>query len=86
MRFRDRSTGDLLVTMVAGTVCFTVLFSGVLVGIVVLFRPETDVTIWVTRTTNIINTMIGLLAGYLAGRSDRYYIHDPKAPPPSEKP
>jgi hypothetical protein len=67
---RDRSTGDMLVLMIAGTVCWSVLASGALVGIVSLFRPEVDVSLWVTRVTSLVNTMIGLLAGFLAGRTD----------------
>ena len=28
-------------------------------------------SLWVSRITGILNTMIGLLAGFLAGRTDR---------------
>lgn len=68
--FGNRSTGDLMVLMIAGTVCFSVLASGALVAVLSLFRPETDVTLWVQRVTAIVNTLIGLLAGFLAGRTD----------------
>lgn len=68
--FGDRSTGDLLVLMIAGTVCASVLASGALVAILSLVHPETDVTLWINRVTAIINTLIGLLAGFLAGRTD----------------
>lgn len=71
MRFRDRPTGEILVLSVTFTVCFGVLASGLLVAILAIFRPGVDITIWVTRVTGILNTMIGLLAGFLAGRTDR---------------
>lgn len=67
-RFRDRPTGDLLVLMIAGTVCFGVLASGAIIAVVVLLHPETDVSNWISRVSGILNTMVGLLAGFLAGR------------------
>jgi hypothetical protein len=70
VRFRDKPTGDQLVLMVAGTVCFSIIASGAGVALITIFNPGTDVTIWVTRITGILNTMVGLLAGFLAGRTD----------------
>lgn len=69
-RLRDRPTGEILILLIAGTVCFGVLASGMMIGIMAIFRPETDITIWVARVTGLLNTMIGLLAGFLAGRTD----------------
>jgi hypothetical protein len=68
MRLKDRPTGDLLVLMISGTVCFGVLASGAIIAMVVLFHPETDVSNWISRINGILNTMVGLLAGFLAGR------------------
>jgi hypothetical protein len=70
LRFLDRPTGEILVLTITFTVCFGILASGALVGVVVLVHPETDVSVWVSRITGILNTMVGLLAGYLAGRTD----------------
>ena len=70
MRFRDRPTGEVLVLTITFTVCFGVLASGMTVALIEIFHPGTDVTVWVTRITGIFNTMIGLLAGFLAGRTD----------------
>ncbi len=67
---------------ITATVCFGVLASGVLVGLVVLKDPHADVSIWVSRITGILNTMVGLLAGFLAGRTDRDLTREaPKEPP-----
>lgn len=70
MRFRDRSTGEILVLAVTGTVCFGVLASGLSVMIISIVHPEADVSLWISRITGTFNTMIGLLAGFLAGRTD----------------
>ena len=68
-RLRDRSTGDLLVLMVAGTVCFTVITSGATVVVIEVFHPSTDTEAALRTITGIINTLIGLLAGFLAGKT-----------------
>jgi len=74
---RGRSTTDLLILLVAGTVCFALLAFGATIGALRLFRPDTDVNAAESGLFDIINTMIGLLAGFVAGRS---------GPPPSDKP
>lgn len=71
MRFRDRPTGDILVLMIAITVCSSVLASGVVIAIVMIKNPTADLTVWISRITGTVNTMIGLLAGFLAGRQSR---------------
>jgi hypothetical protein len=69
-RIRDRSTGDLLVLLVAGTVCFMVLATGATIMVIEIVNPESDTTSAVRQVTGIVNTLIGLLAGFLAGRTD----------------
>lgn len=70
-RLGERSTGEIMVLLITLTVCFGVVASGMMVGLLLLFRPEVDVSPWITRVTGLLNTMIGLLAGFLAGRTDR---------------
>ena len=70
MRFRDRPTGEILVLCITFTVCFGVLASGMTIALISFFHPATDVSNWIARITGILNTMIGLLAGFLAGRTD----------------
>lgn len=72
LRIRDRSTGDLLVLMIASTVCAVILITVLAVVIVKFFHPETSTDIAVRTVAGILNTMIGLLAGFLAGRTDLY--------------
>jgi uncharacterized membrane protein HdeD (DUF308 family) len=65
-----------MVIMIASTVCFGVIASGAIVAMVVLFRPQVDVSVWISRVTGILNTMVGLLAGYLAGRTDTKVVSE----------
>ena len=69
--FKDRSTTDLLILLIASTICFAVLATGATVAIVEIMNPETDTTAIVSSLSDVINTLIGLLAGFLAGRTDR---------------
>lgn len=68
-RLRDRSTGDLLVLMVTMTVCVAILASGVTIVVVELTNPQTDTEAGLRTITGIINTLIGLIAGFLAGKT-----------------
>jgi hypothetical protein len=69
-RFRDRPTTDILILMIAGTICVSVLAAGATVAIAKIFAPDTDVGIATNIISDTINTLIGLLAGFLAGRTD----------------
>jgi ABC-type amino acid transport system permease subunit len=75
-----RSTGEIMVIAITFTVCWGVVASGLAIFILAVLRPEVDITVWVTRVTGLLNTMIGLLAGFLAGRTDT------RTAPPSELP
>jgi hypothetical protein len=59
--------------MIAGTVCIGVLASGLTIAVVSLVNPDVDVSHWIARITGTINTMVGLLAGFLAGKSSRRF-------------
>jgi len=66
-----RSTGDLLVLMIAGTVCITIILAGGALVVVGLFRPEVDLNRAVGALTSVLSTLTGIVAGYLAGRTSR---------------
>jgi hypothetical protein len=55
--------------MVAATVCIAILSSGAVIVIVEITNPETDTESGLRTITGIINTLIGLLAGFLAGKT-----------------
>lgn len=67
---RNRPTSELLILLIAGTICFSVLASGATIAVLKIVHPEVDVTGSTNALTDVINTMIGLLAGFLAGRTD----------------
>lgn len=66
-----RSTSDILVLMIAITVCASVIASGVIISIIMIKDPHADLTVWISRITGTVNTMVGLLAGFLAGKQSR---------------
>jgi hypothetical protein len=68
----ERSTGDLLILIIALTICFATLASGAWLAILAFKQPERDVTQGFAAVADVINTLIGLLAGFLAGRTDAH--------------
>ena len=71
MRLSDRSTGDLLILLLACLVVAVVLISTIGLFVVELVNPEQDTSSAGAVIANIVNTLVGLVAGYLAGRTER---------------
>ena len=69
-RFRDRPTGDLMVLMIASTVCSSVFVGGAALVVLAIVRPDIDTSNFARNIADLLNTLIGLLAGFLAGRTD----------------
>jgi hypothetical protein len=67
---RRRSTTDLLILLIAFTICFAVLAAGATIGIIEIKHPSTDTSVAYKSVQDVINTLIGLLAGFLAGRTE----------------
>ena len=57
--------------LIAGTVCLLVLGVGVFAGVHALLNPDAPLSGVGTFLAGVTNTLVGLLAGYLAGRSER---------------
>jgi hypothetical protein len=68
----DRSTGDVLILLIAATICFATLASGAWLAILAMTQPTRDVSQGFATIADVINTLIGLLAGFLAGRTDAH--------------
>jgi cytochrome c biogenesis protein CcdA len=66
----ERSTGELMVLMIAGTVCVTTLFGVVALVIIAFIHPQYDAASAARAVSGMLNALIGLLAGFLAGRTD----------------
>lgn len=64
----DRSTPDLLVLIIASTICLAILIAVIGVFVIHVYEPKSDLNGLVGNLNDVINTMIGLMAGYLAGR------------------
>lgn len=64
-----RPVGDVLVLMVVGTLCLGVLVFGVSLVVVRLVQPEADISTAVKALAGIMNTLVGIAAGFLAGRT-----------------
>jgi len=69
-RLRDRPTGELMVLMVAFTVCGSVVVGGGAIIVLAVFQPSVDTSSAARNIADLLNTLIGLLAGFLAGRTD----------------
>lgn len=67
----SRSTADMLVLMIAGTVCLSLLGAGAVIAVVAVLYPDRDTTQAAGVVSSGIQTLVGLLAGYLAGRARR---------------
>lgn len=67
---RSRSTTDILILMIAGTICFAVLAAGATIAIIEIKTPSVDTSVAYKSVQDVINTLIGLLAGFLAGRTE----------------
>lgn len=64
---RDRSTPDVLLLLIAGTICAVVLFVGG--AIFVLEVTGKDTSNLAGNLTDVVNTLVGIMAGFLAGRT-----------------
>jgi len=67
---KSRSTTDLLILMIAGTICFAVLAAGATIATIEIKNPGVDTSVAYKSVQDVINPLIGLLAGFLAGRTE----------------
>jgi hypothetical protein len=67
---RNRSTTDILILMIASTICFAVLASGATIAFIeIRSNGDADTSVAFKSVQDVLNTLIGLLAGFLAGRT-----------------
>jgi hypothetical protein len=69
--------------MVTMTVCATILLSGAVILVTEIINPETDTSDGLRTITGILNTLIGLIAGFLAGKTGSTLSDKPEKDPPS---
>jgi flagellar basal body-associated protein FliL len=71
-----RSTGDLLVLLIASTICFFVVATGVALAFLAFIHPEQDTSHAAQVVIDVINMLFGLMAGFLAGRTDYLRVRE----------
>jgi len=68
---KHRSTSDILVLLIAGTICFSVLSYGAVVTVLLITQPDKNHAPALVLLTNTFQMLIGLLAGFIAGRTEK---------------
>lgn len=76
-----RSTAEILVLAVTFTVCIGLLVSGATLLIFEFVHPEADTSTAFQLLAGVINTLIGLIAGFLAGKAGNGNGKKPPQPP-----
>lgn len=64
-----RTTGDLLILAIGGTVCAVIVVIVVFLGVSELTHPEVDTSVAASLIFNLLNVLVGAVAGFLAGRT-----------------
>ena len=70
-----------MVLLVAGTICGVVVFASIGSFVFKIIHPEQDINKTFVLVADILNTLIGLLAGFLAGRAEVTKNRTPKDEP-----
>ena len=66
----ERSTGEIIVLVIAVSVCFVVVFGVIAIAVVEVIDSETDTIGAAAVISDVVNTLIGVMAGFLAGRTE----------------
>jgi hypothetical protein len=83
-RLLERSTGDILILIVTLTICASVIGAGIAVALRSLLTPEINSAGAWALVSDSINTLIGLLAGFIAGRTEGGQSAIQIQPPPGD--
>lgn len=67
--------------LIASTVCFAVCLGVLAIVVLAIVRPDTDLSGAAAQVKDIVNTLIGLLAGFLAGRTEHLLNSSPEDEP-----
>lgn len=64
----QRPTGELLILLFGVTVCVTLVFSGVALLVLAITHPDRNFDAAYSSVTAILQVLIGITLGYLAGQ------------------
>lgn len=70
MKFSDRTTSDILVLMIAGTICASVFGATVFLILSDLLNPDGEHVGAAALVSDTIQMLVSLLAGFIAGRTE----------------
>ena len=76
-RLRDRPTADLVVIFLAGVVGIAVTLELIGAFVWAILQPDVDLNLLLRRIAYIINTIVGGVIGYIAGRGVDSTRRDP---------
>jgi hypothetical protein len=81
----NRPTGEILVIMIAFTICGGVAVGGVGIIVFMFLNPNSETLAATRLIAGVMNTLIGLLAGFLAGATQaRNTTRGSDAPPDNQ--
>ena len=80
MKFTDRSTSDMLVLLIAGTICASVFASTIFLIISSLLSPDDEHNAAVAVISDTIQMLVSLLAGFIAGRTESQVVRREREP------
>lgn len=66
-----RPLGDLLVLIVVITICLAVLLAAGGLAVAELLNTDTDTSASFAALAGVLSSLLALVAGYLAGRTER---------------
>lgn len=70
MNLSGRSSGELVVLLIGATVCGVLVFTALSVLVLELAKPDADTEQITATLGEVMATMIGVIAGFLAGRTE----------------
>lgn len=78
-RFKDRPTGELIVVFLTVTACIVIIIEVVAIVLAAFLKPEVDIGTLFGRITEVVQLVLALIAGYLAGSGARQEKSNPSS-------